>query len=202
MDADTATTQLFRVLKTALQMLSDRKYIVRPELLSMTLEDFKNEGKTRDNINQLFKHKNDAEGEIYLIFSNRKSMTKEDIDFVAQKMNEHHVKKAILIGSGPLTPICEKQVGLLQGLINIEYFDEKDLIVNITEHELVPQHVILTDEEKKELLKRYRVKESQLPKISKNDPVARYFGLKRGQVVKIIRPSETAGKYVTYRLAL
>ena len=75
-------------------------------------------------------------------------------------------------------------------------------MVNITEHAYVPKHILLTEEEKKELMKRYRIKESQLPKILHNDPVAKYLGLKRGDVVKIIRSSETAGKYVTYRITV
>ena len=86
-------------------------------------------------------------------------------------------------------------------LFHIELFEDKELIVNIIEHVLVPKHIILSDEEKQTLLKKYRLKESQLPKILTTDPVARFLGLVKGQVVKIIRASETAGRYITYRIA-
>jgi DNA-directed RNA polymerases I, II, and III subunit RPABC1 len=76
------------------------------------------------------------------------------------------------------------------------------MICNLHGLQLVPQHRILSDEDKQELLERYKLKEHQLPRLKYSDPIVQYYALKRGQVVKITRPIVTAGRYVTYRIVL
>ncbi|RLG94964.1 DNA-directed RNA polymerase subunit H [Candidatus Bathyarchaeota archaeon] len=70
---------------------------------------------------------------------------------------------------------------------------------NIFEHEMVPKHEILSDEEREELLRKYRIKPYQIPHIKRSDPAVFLIGAKPGDIIKITRKSPTAGTYVTYR---
>ena len=130
-------------------------------------------------------------------------LNKDKITQFFKIMNTFKVDSGIIIipSSVKLSQQAKREIDEINTQIQVEVFSLGELVVNITEHELVPKHIILSDEEKQTLLKKYRLKESQLPKILTSDPVARFLGLVKGQVVKIIRASETAGRYITYRIA-
>ena len=73
---------------------------------------------------------------------------------------------------------------------------------NIMRHVLVPLHIILTEEEKAEVFEMYEIPEDdplRLPLIKEKDPVARLIGAKRGDLIMIIRASETAGRAPYFR---
>jgi DNA-directed RNA polymerase I, II, and III subunit RPABC1 len=85
--------------------------------------------------------------------------------------------------------------------LNIQVFDIKNLQYNVSKHVLVPKHELVGDEEEvKKLIQNFNLKSKfQLPLILKTDAMAKYLGLKNGDVVKITRVSPTSGEYVMYR---
>ncbi|MEB3845096.1 MAG: DNA-directed RNA polymerase subunit H [Desulfurococcales archaeon] len=72
----------------------------------------------------------------------------------------------------------------------------------ILEHELVPEHRILSIEEAAELLRKLGVRASQLPMISINDPVVQLLGAKPGDIIEITRKSPTSGEAKYYRIVV
>lgn len=82
----------------------------------------------------------------------------------------------------------------------VQIFNIDSLLFDITKHNLVPEHTILTEDEKQDLLEHYNISDDKLPSISRFDPVAKYIGIRPTQVCKIVRNSYTSGVSNYYRI--
>jgi DNA-directed RNA polymerases I, II, and III subunit RPABC1 len=199
------SARLFRVYRTIANMLDKRGYMIPRELRDITPLTFKSkfgEYPSRDNLTILVEKADDENAQLFVFFPDDDKVGVKPIKDYTDRMQAEGVTNAIIVLKVDITPFAKQAVQEMSEQFRIEHFKESELLIDITKHQLVPVHQVLTSNEKSELLKRYRLRETQLPRIQQNDPIARYYGMKRGTVVKIIRPSETAGRYVTYRVCM
>lgn len=85
----------------------------------------------------------------------------------------------------------------------IHIFNLYSLQFKILEHKFVPKHSVLNDNEKKEFYEKYNIKsDSQIPEISRFDPVANAIFLKPGQVCKILRYDKSSFVNEYYRICI
>jgi DNA-directed RNA polymerase subunit H (RpoH/RPB5) len=80
---------------------------------------------------------------------------------------------------------------------NAEVFFESELMVDIGTITFIPEHQLLSKEEKEELLS--KVPERNIAHIFTTDRMAREYNAVVGDIFRIIRPSIVAGKNVFYR---
>ncbi|KAI9725139.1 MAG: DNA-directed RNA polymerases II 24 kDa polypeptide (RNA polymerase II subunit 5) [Chrysothrix sp. TS-e1954] len=215
--AEKDMVRMWRAWRTAHEMCKDRGYEILDEELKMPLDAFREEymgvngfpdrkkmgfsARPSQAMIDKFSSVPDSIGLVWLEFNNEANVGIKHLRAFAHYIDEHNFRTGIFISAVNPTKSALKVIPSVLPNV-IEVFNEQDLLVNITKHELVPRHVLLSVEEKKAVLQRYRVKENQLPRIQTTDPVARFLGLKRGQVVKIIRESVTAGRYASYRYVI
>jgi len=207
---------MYAVRRTICQMLQDRGYILSAEdSMELTLASFHERFNEKEykNLTILAEKATDDEQKIMVFFpvadaqAKTRKVSVESVKEIVRLMEKESVNRSIivvekaLLGHSRLVLDQEEEKKKLGNHIwSVETFLAGELKVNITRHELVPTHQVLSEEDKKNLLRRYHLQEKHLPRIQKSDPIARYYGLDRKQVLKIVRPSETAGWYVTYRL--
>jgi DNA-directed RNA polymerase I, II, and III subunit RPABC1 len=97
---------------------------------------------------------NDLSSTIYVEFMDEKKLNLESVSDFSEKIKSKNTTCGIMINWGQLTPMAKQKLKDLNEIFHIEYFEEDELVVNITKHELVPKHILLTDDEKKQLLKK------------------------------------------------
>jgi len=74
-------------------------------------------------------------------------------------------------------------------------------MVDVSQHELVPEHSVLEDDNLEDVLQEYNIRKTDLPKIKRTDS-ALPDEATIGDVVEIRRDSRTTDQAVVYRLVV
>lgn len=73
------------------------------------------------------------------------------------------------------------------------------MAIDITDHEIVPEHRKLDEEEIEEVLEKFDIEKEDLPKIERTDAALKQMDVEVGDVIEIVRDSPTAGEATYYR---
>jgi DNA-directed RNA polymerase subunit H len=75
-------------------------------------------------------------------------------------------------------------------------------MVDVSKHELVPDHTVLDESELEDVMEEYKIRKTDLPKIKRKDPALQDVDAVVGDVVKITRDSRTTDEAIVYRLVV
>jgi DNA-directed RNA polymerase subunit H len=115
----------------------------------------------------------------------------------------------VLTEKDTLIIITKQEIKTMNQIVNQLFLQGRFIVLlsldrlqfNILNHQYVPSHTILSDDEVGEIMKKYNVMEkTQLPDISRYDPVALAIGMRPGEVCSIDRPSKSAISSLYYRV--
>jgi len=154
-------------------------YALTKKLRKMIIDELKEKIKDSNNNINDFTSKYGSKINVILIFNN------ESISTTVKSLLNKYDK------------FFQKNGGQLQ------YFTLQQLMFNPTKHEYVPTHTKLTEEEAKEFMKEYMTRtKMHMHVILQSDPIAKWIGLKHGDIVKINRYNENSGESFSYRYCI
>jgi len=76
------------------------------------------------------------------------------------------------------------------------------MAIDVRDHEAVPKHEKMDEDEVDELLEKFDTEKDKLPKIERTDAALKQMDVEEGDVIHIERESPTAGKTDYYRLVV
>lgn len=169
-----------------------------------------NEVNSMNKSNQLdmLLSKNDNSKKVYIKYHSAKTLSHSNItQYIDDLFNIDNILKnkddlIIIMKDEP----NESLVKVLKNIWEKEHkyinvFNIKRLQYNILKHELVPPHVVLTQEEAKEVKTKFNITDdSQIPDISRFGPVAQAICIRPGELCKITRSSRSAITSEFYRI--
>lgn len=159
--------------KTCIEMIDARKYVLVAE------DDDEIQALNSDSEVVVFKFVKDI---------------KIGIDYVKclmKDMDEDGVRHMILIHNTSVTFSAKDAFNMAPNM-EFEFFLFSELQYNITKHRFVPKHIKLDIEEGRKIKEIYSHK---IQAILKTEPISRFYGFKKGDIIEIHRDDG-----ITYRL--
>lgn len=196
---------IYKSRTTLLDLLREQKYDV---------SDYENFGV--NEVHAMYTNK-DTPKQLDMILASNKGSTKQKKTYVKYHLGKtlrveniqdyiddlFNIERVLDNKTDTLIIIIKQEIN--QTLMNIlnEFWDKNKIFIiifslerllfNILQHQYVPKHTILNDDEKVEIIKKYNIVDmKQLPDISRFDPVAQAIGMRPGDICCIDRPSKTA----------
>ena len=83
-----------------------------------------------------------------------------------------------------------------------QIFKENSLLEDIISYRDQPTFELLSPAEMEKVKAEYNVTDYTVQKLMRSDPIAKYFALKKGEIIRVIRPSPTSGEGVAYRIVM
>ena len=182
---DSADVEVFKV--GIEDILKNRK----SELLSMEQEeeyiDFIGRvGQKEDNL------------QILIRLPLKDSIGVQEVRDLHERRVEKDCESAMLIIGDRFTHYARKEAEATE----IEVLKREHIFFNIFQHELVPSHEKVSEEERQELFDTYNVEPHNFPKIKRSDPTVKNINAKKGDIIRVYRQGETVKKFATYRIVV
>jgi len=126
--------------------------------------------------------------ECKVIFTGNIKINIQYIKELIHLMEMENIDHTIIVYKG-CTTISVKNIIDMTDCFNIELFEEGELNFNITKHSLVPQHIKLCKDNKKDrdILQELKKHERNIPIILRKDPISKFYNYSRGDIIKIKR---------------
>jgi DNA-directed RNA polymerase subunit H (RpoH/RPB5)/DNA-directed RNA polymerase subunit M/transcription elongation factor TFIIS len=199
-DLEFGREMIFNIIKTVYELLNDRGYhIPEKDMLDVNsnIQKYKHVKVTsdKDNFqNSIFTNdfeymtykQNNLQDKIIFYYRYKKDTRAIGIDIIRKiidDMKSKNITTMILCSNNSVSSHANR--GIAESGFNYTIYKDIDLIHNITQHKDSPKYNKIDDIEKQQILKLYNI--DQLPIMSKNDPISKYYGTQINDIFFINR---------------
>ena len=216
---NSAVSLLFKVKKTQVEMMRDRGFSIESNeaIFDYTIEDFIevycniiakkdcNPNEFKSALSEFYTKENGESIYVYYpeTMKDAKKLSKSQIMSLLAYIKQYpSIRNIMIISELPLSDDAKKALIELPSY-TFDRFLYEELAYNPTKHYLVPRHELLSREEAIKFRRDNKIKFNQLPILSIYDPIARYYGFRDGQTVRIYRENlafdSLVDEYISYR---